>query len=1014
MLKRLSIRYKIGFIALIGFLGFAIYQTATYRLSVDIRDQLQTILTEDFSVLKFANQLQVQFSDLDKGYQSSLAEADPELLRETDAKAMQIRMHFEVLKNKYGIVDPLFTELFRAFDSYASLTSVHTTAVLANTLTYERTLDGYTRVNALREQYNAVQQSFLDERYKSFETQLIAIEQAEEALVRFGLLLGLFLSALLVLLSFYISRRIISAFSNAVNVAEQIASGNLDHPIHNDSEDETGLLLQSLHAMRDVLKSQNEENFNRTKTQNFLGGLNEIMRGDKSLEDLCNAVLAYLAKQLYAQHGALYIFDNTYLVLTAEYARPADSNSPKQFALGETMLGQTAVDREARIVVDIPENYMTIGSGTGKAAPRSIMLVPVVFEDKLIAVIEIAAFQRFSEDDLLLMQRCNDAIAIAINSAQVRFAVADMLEKTQEQTQELQRQRQELALFNQRLEEKTEDLDRQRNQVLQKNQELEESRRELIEKSEALELSGRYKSQFLSTISHELRTPLNSILILSEALVENRQQNLLERDVQHARVIHTAGGELLALINDILDLSKVEEGKMELVIDKIDVADLADSLVQQFEYQARERGLQYQVNIAEDAPAFFYSDKQRLQQIIKNFVSNAMKFTEHGGVFIHIGQPKSASGNTRDTNNTIQISVRDTGVGIEPSKQSLVFEAFKQADGTTSRKFGGTGLGLTISRELAKLLGGKITLYSAGSGKGAEFSLLLPLGDASMINHDDAKLMGIPLPINESAHQLNGREKVLVIEDNPVFQEVLRSVFASNHIDVSIASEGHEALAMLAQDRYDCLIADLNLPDIDGIELLGQVRDLPPYSNTPIIVFTAEDLNSERKQQVMQYANYIASKAPKSVIDVCHMVTQILQQQQKVVYEPGMLAGTTLLLVDDDPRNLYSLCSILDNEGVYVITAKSGAEALSILDEEDTVQLVLLDIMMPEMDGYEVLRRLRQQERYSDLSVIAITAKAMVGDRERCLEEGANAYLAKPIKPKVLLDAIASYIKAPR
>lgn len=1012
MLKRLSIRYKIGFIALIGFLGFAIYQTATYRLSVDVRDQLQTILTEDFSVLKFANEVQVQFSELDKGYQSSLTEADPELLRDTDAKAMQIRMNFELLKNKYGIDDPLFTELFRAFDSYAVLTSAHTAAVLANTLTYERTLDGYAQVNLLRERYNDIHQTFLDERYKSFETQLIAIEQAEEALVNFGLLLGLFLSAVLVLLSFAISRRITRAFSNAVNVAEQIASGNLDHPIHNDSEDETGLLLQSLHAMRDVLKSQNEENYNRAKTQNFLGGLNEIMRGDKSLGDLSSAVLAYLAKQLYAQHGALYIFEGSHLQLTAEYARPANGESPKRFALGETMLGQTAVDREARIITDIPENYMTIGSGTGKAAPRSIMLVPVVFEDKLKAVIEIAAFQRFAEDDLELVERCNDAIAIAINSAQVRFAVADMLERTQEQTQELQRQRQELALFNQRLEEKTEDLDRQRNQVLQKNQELEESRRELIEKSEALELSGRYKSQFLSTISHELRTPLNSILILSEALMENRKDNLLERDVQHARVIHTAGGELLALINDILDLSKVEEGKMELVIDKIEVASLASSLVQQFEYQARERGLQYQVNIADDAPAVFYSDKQRLQQIIRNFVSNALKFTEHGGVYIDIGRPEKIYSSTLDADNSILITVRDTGVGIEPSKQNLVFEAFKQADGTTSRKFGGTGLGLTISRELAKLLGGKITLYSAGSGKGAEFSLLLPLGDASMVKQEGTQFMSKPLALSDSAHQLSGKEKVLIIEDNPVFQEVLRSVFANGKIDVSIAAEGYDALEMLTETPYDCLIADLNLPDIDGVELLGKIRQLPTYSDTPIIVFTAEDVNSERKQQVMQFANYIANKTPQSVIEVCKMVQQILQQQQQLIYKPGMLAGTTLLLVDDDPRNLYSMCSILDNEGIYVITAKSGAEALSILEEESSIQLVLLDIMMPEMDGYEVLQRLREQEKYKNLPVVAITAKAMAGDRERCLQEGANAYLAKPVKPKVLLDTIVSYIKA--
>ena len=1136
MLKRLSIRYKIGFIALIGFIGFFIFQAASYRLSINIRDQMENILAQDFPVLKFSNDVQVSFAELDKLYQASLAEADMDTLLEADAKATQMRMEFERIGERFNANDPTFNELHRIFNEYAHKTSAHTAAVLSRSINYEETLAGYAEVGLLRERYHEVQAKFLEQRYQAFENQLARIEEDENFLVRFGLVLGIILTAILGGVSLVIIRRLIYAFNNAVTVAEQIAGGNLDQEIEVLAQDETGQLMESLHAMRDALKTQNEENHQREKIQNFLAGLNEAMRGDKNLEDLCNDMLDYIASELHAQLGAFYLLELNMLQMTAAYAYPQDDAQPVSFRLGQSIVGQAAMERQPQIITDVPAHYFQVGTGVGRATPRSILLFPVLFEHKLKGLIEIAAFRTFNDDDLMLMQRCNDAIAIAINSAQSRLKVAGMLQQTQEQAQELQHQRHELAEINRKLEERTMDLDEQKNQILQKNTELEESRKELLEKSEALELSGKYKSQFLSTMSHELRTPLNSILILSEALMDNRENHLYSNEVEHARVIHTAGEDLLTLINDILDLSKVEEGKMELVIDAISIHDLAFNLKHQFDYVAAEKGLDYQVNVAEQLPEYFYSDRHRLRQIIKNFISNALKFTHEGGVYVDICRPGTQdipAESPLKPEDALLIRVRDTGVGIEKNKQALVFEAFKQADGTTSRKYGGTGLGLTISKELAKLLGGHINLYSQGSGKGSIFSLLLPLGEAAsvpqhvpLVSEQHAPLP-LPLPevhladeiallagpmffpafieqaekyklplrlfatVDELRLYLQNRkpravligqphldalpaevvqqlaksqqlflqseertdleafnylplrndpavaqslannfsrglhapcEKVLVIEDNRVFHEVVRSVFSRNQLAVTLVETGGEALEALSEHLYDYLVVDLNLPDIHGVELISLIRKLPPYRHARIVLFTAEDLGTEQLQQIQPLVNDVVTKSPTAISEICQDAKAYIQRraenpwcelldgelEQK--YQPGALNGRLILLVDDDMRNLYSITTALEVEGLRVMSAQSGQEALTLLADNSDIDLMLLDIMMPEMDGYQVLQQLRQQSQWQQLPVVALTAKAMVGDREKCLAAGASAYLSKPVDVQVLLQMILNLL----
>jgi signal transduction histidine kinase/CheY-like chemotaxis protein/HAMP domain-containing protein len=1147
MLNRLSIRYKIGLIALIGLLGFVVFQTASYRLSISLRDQMQSMIVEDFALLQFPNEVQANFSELDKLYQAALAESDMDTLLEADAKAAEMQSRFQAIKTLYRLNDRHYINLMSSFDAYIARASSHSAAVITETLDYDSTLSGYEEMNLLRDNYRKTEKGFIAERYKMFEEELRSIERQQAFFVMFGLALGVVLSVILIAFSLFITRRLINAFSNAVMVAEQIAKGNLDQRIETVAQDETGHLITSLTVMRDVLKSQKEEDLHREQMQNFLAGLNEVMRGDKSLEELSSLVLDYLINELHSYRGVVYWFEENHLKCMAANPLSLTDSVKTILQLDEGSIGLAAKGQRVQIINDTSLLNNPLGNGSTDLIQESILLFPLVFEGHLKAIFVMGSKKCFIEEDLLLIQRCNDAVAIAFNSAQSRFKVASMLHQTQQQADELKRQRQELALFNRQLEEKTFYLDSQRNEILEKNRELELSGHELIEKSKALELSGRYKSQFLSTMSHELRTPLNSILILSDALMENRNAHLDERELQHVQVINNAGADLLSLINDILDLSKVEEGKMEIVIDEIATDELVGNFTEQFYYIAKEKGLEFVVTVAPDAPPVFYTDRHRLKQIIKNFISNALKFTEMGGVYLDILPPdaefKKQYGD-RINENSLLFRVRDTGVGIEKNKQAMVFEAFKQADGTTSRKYGGTGLGLSISLALAKLLGGDIVLQSEGEGKGSSFTLIVQTASAesciadaekkdissllenqqyghsanslklagfrvsdefllliadkdiaeaiiqaaarysvdcqwekswellekllekqnysiafvvfSLLGEDPLKKISylrervdnlyVVAPANQQdaithagchfvpdfkekedisalilqviEFQQTHSSKVLVIEDNPVFQQVLRTVFTSHQLNVTIASDGKQALEYMQMTAFDCLIVDLNLPDYQNTELLQKIRANVLYQTQPIIVFTAEDLSVERQKDIKRYASQILLKTPNIIVSLYENVKQLIHQQKHSAlifgsdvsvqgrYSAEILRGKCLLLVDDDARNIYSMSAMLESEGIKILSAKSGKEALVILKNNLQIDMVLLDIMMPEMDGYEVLRIMRQDTVLKDLPVITVTAKAMMGDKEKCLAAGATDYLSKPVNKQILLSHI--------
>jgi len=721
--------------------------------------------------------------------------------------------------------------------------------------------------------------------------------------------------------------------------------------------------------------------------------------------------------------------------------------------------------------------------------------------------------------------------------------------------------RQRLIGINSTLENHGVTLDLQNREIVLKNKELERSKRVLLQKSLELEASGRYKSEFLSTMSHELRTPLNSILILSRALMENRSGHLSAKEVEHAGVVHSAGTDLLNLINDILDLSKVESGKLELVYETIALADVARELERQFMYIARDRSLDFRVTIAPDLPETIEVDIHRLNQILKNFISNALKFTSRGGIYVDFSRPHSPYLSLEPhlgEQHAIVIAVRDTGIGIPKNKQQIIFEAFKQADGTTSRKFGGTGLGLTISRQLAAVMQGEIAVHSLGDGSGSTFALILPetppheeriflpddeqriaapsevaANSAARFDHaepcdrllvveDDAlfanilrelileeKLQGdvvhngedclhylerfapralildlslpdmngwailesirlsprlhhLPvyivsaLPEQHRAESLGVRrfiekpasqavlqemfegirqqmarnkKTILIVEDNPELRNLLSEQFAERGLETAFAQTGMAALHLLADNRYDCFIVDLQLPDQDGRELLKILRAAPGNENTPIIVFTAMSLDPETEFEIGRYADQVIVKAPQALEHLIETTAWFLHQSAvtrpeaatasalddplfqtgnaapESTFAPlreylpcpeGALSGHRILLVDDDMRNVYSMCAVLDGLGVAVDVAASGKEALEKLSADAAIELVLLDIMMPEMDGYETVQRLRQLG-LSRLPVIALTAKAMAEDRKRCLDAGASDYVTKPV-----------------
>lgn len=750
---------------------------------------------------------------------------------------------------------------------------------------------------------------------------------------------------------------------NVVTQADSIAEGDYSIEIQPHSEqDELGT---ALHKMTNALKNMVADYEERNLLKSAGMELNDRMRGEQDTGELAQNIITYICEHISAKIGALYIVEKDMLSMAGSYAYQKINEQFKAFEFNEGLVGQAAREKKRILVTDIPDDYIKIESGLGNALPRHIVLAPFLFEETVKGVIELGSFSEFSELDLTFLDQASDNIAIAVNSAQSRNKMESLFEQTKEQAEELQAQQEELRQTNEELEEQTQILEEQKEKIQKTNLELNSARKLLEKKAGDLEISSQYKSEFLANMSHELRTPLNSILLLSKLLYDNKKGSLTKKQVEFAQTIYSSGSDLLALINEILDLSKIESGRVELSIDDMNLADFAASMEQRFQPIAVEKDLNFNIKVADNLPAHIRTDHQRISQIVKNFLSNAFKFTSKGEIKLKIERPDTKTNLSKsglDPEKVIAISVSDSGIGIAKDKFKLIFEAFKQADGTTSKKYEGTGLGLSISKELAGYLGGEIHLESE-EGKGSVFTLYLPekieskiITKKTSLKKDDQKIQPKNKQTSESEslniikddrRELSPEDKsILIIEDDPEFAKILCDLSREKGFKILVAGDGETGLHLADYYKPSAIMLD------------------------------------EEKQKIL-----------------------------KMIHNKGAIfKNKKILLVDDDMRNVYAITNLLEEKGMHVLAGKNGREGLNQLNNNPDVDLVLIDIMMPEMNGYEAIREIRKQHKFKDLPVIALTAKAMKGDRAKCIEAGANEYLAKPVDTDKLLSMLRVWL----
>ena len=954
------------------------------------------------------------------------------------------------------------------------------------------------------------------------------------------------------------------SFREITENANNVASG--DYATDLTPRSVKDILGNSLKKMTRSLRettAANEKHNWLTAGQNQL---NSTLKGDQSIEELASNTISFLCAYLKANIGAIYQFNDkeSALMLSGQYAFLSPEETIRKFTLNEGMIGQVAREQKQISLTDLTENQIRITSSVINAKPKHLLITPFLFEGKTVGVIEIGSLNEFSEKEKEFINTSMDSIAISVNSAISRKRIQELLEETQVQTEELQSQQEEMKQMNEELEEQTQNLKQQQEELQMTNEELEEqtqsleeknkeveaSKYDIEQKTKQLEISSRYKSEFLANMSHELRTPLNSLLILSKDLSENRKKNLDSIQVESAEIIYKSGADLLVLINEVLDLSKIEAGKMSINIEKVSLRDFTGDLIRNFKHHAEQKGLRLTCKLDKELPESIRTDSQRLNQILKNLLSNAIKFTEKGSVRISID---------RYTESTIIISVTDTGIGIQEEKQMAVFEAFQQAEGGTSRKYGGTGLGLSISRELAKLLGAEIKL-SSKLNEGSTFSLIIPLeihqeieperteivkpvlykprsenstnylnypaiGDdrnsitsddkVVLIIEDDLKFASILLkqannkgfkclsavtgedglllaakyqpkaiildmnlpgmnghhvllelkanpsvrhipvhiisanerslePIKEGAVEylmkpVNKQEleetfnrienfvsrkikNLLIIEDNENSRKAMRILIGNGDVKCFEAGTGQDALNIYEQNQIDCIILDIGLPDMSGFDLIHKLENIKSKNIPPVIVYTGKELTKEENNELQKYAESIIIKGVKSeerlldetALFLHRTISNLPKSKQEMIYnlhdKEAVFHSKKILLADDDMRNVFALSQILKERGMEIIKAENGKNALEMLDSHPDIDLVLMDIMMPEMDGYEAMRRIRTQERFRNLPVIALTAKAMKDDKQKCIDAGANDYIAKPIDIERLLSLMRVWL----
>jgi HAMP domain-containing protein/signal transduction histidine kinase/CheY-like chemotaxis protein len=1005
------------------------------------------------------------------------------------------------------------------------------------------------------------------------------------------------------------------------DVSTAVTSGDLTRSIAVEAKGEVAELKDNINQMISNLRGTTERNAEQDWLNSNLARFSGMMQGQRDLKTVSRLIMSEVTPLVAAHHGAFFVAEHAAgeeldaLQLVSSYGYKQRKAISNRFKFGEAIVGQAALERKSILIDQAPEDYIRITSGLGESAPANIVVIPVIFEEQVMAVIELASFKPFTQVQQAFLDQLAETVGVVLNTIQANSRTEELLQQSQTLTQELQSQseelqaqqeelkrsnaeleeqaaslkaseellqsqQEELQQTNEELEEKAALLEEQNKRIEIKNQEIELARAALEEKAEQLALSSKYKSEFLANMSHELRTPLNSLLILAKLLAENPDGNLTEKQIEFSQTIHQAGTDLLELISDILDLSKVEAGKMDVHPVEVSVADALAALERSFAPLAEQKGLSFELDFAENAVPTMVTDEQRLQQVLKNLLSNAFKFTDEGGVVLRVASAdpalQFASETLAKAEHVIAFSVLDTGIGIPADKLRLIFEAFQQADGTTSRRYGGTGLGLSISREIARLLGGEIRVESAPS-KGSAFTLYLPdryaepahiPGAAELLQELAPDLapaiaaltrngsgglgpeleaaLQLPGDLDDDRNALeDGDRVVLIVEDDPTFagtvldiarergfkglvalrgdtglalahefkpdaivldmalpvidgwgvldrlkshpatrhipvhivsgsdelqpalkagavatlqkpatkealdeafgsiqtfierdvrrllvvdddelqrQTIIELVGGDGDVDIDAVGSSEEALALLEEGTYDCMVLDLKLPKMTGFTLLEKVKSDERHNRLPVIVYTGADLTRREETRLRRYAETIVVKdarSPERLLDetslFLHRVESKLPAEKRRMLEQVHSADAVfhhkkVLVVDDDVRNVFALTSVLEANGMEVLFAENGLDGIATLKANPDVSIVLMDVMMPELDGYETTRAIRQLEGFERLPVISLTAKAMKGDRERSIASGASDYITKPVDTDQLLSLMRVWL----
>lgn len=995
--------------------------------------------------------------------------------------------------------------------------------------------------------------------------------------------------------------QMLESLKEVVSKARQIAKGDYTGEILPRSKSDE--LAFSLNQMTAALRTATNQNIIQNRLKTAQNELNEKMRGDLILEEMTKNVITFIAKFTNAQIGAIYLNneDEKGYQLVGSFAYLHRKGSKTFFNYGEGLIGQAAMEREMITFSELPDDYVRITSGIGDAIPKHILISPFIYEGKTIGVIELGAINEFSSESYEFLNMVMENIAISVVSANNRVKMTKLLEVTSNQAEELQvqqeelkqtneeleaqtvalkrseeylqSQQEELRVINEELEEKTRNLEKQKDQMEKQNGDLEKTRLDLEKKAQELEITNKYKSEFLANMSHELRTPLNSLLILSQTLMENREKNLDDQQVKSAEIIYNSGNDLLNLINDILDLSKIESGKTNISLGNVNINQFTASVRDYFERMIKDKGLKFNVHVAADLPQTIVTDEQRVNQILRNLMSNAVKFTEKGEISLTIFKPEAGEDLSRSglkPEESIAFSVKDTGIGIPTNKQLEIFEAFQQVDGSISRKYGGTGLGLSITRELTKILGGEIKL-SSELGKGSEFIIYLPLhfkekqmpgqtkepvarvsslesvpetkpiaiskptpvkksvpeviipDDRTSISRNDISiliieddvtfaqtlarickdkgfknlitstgeegielakqylpkgiLLDISLPgingwdvldtLKNNAetrhipvHIISGFEEtieaynkgaigfltkpvtkqklesaidqiqgyvskkikdLLLIEDDKNLQLSIKTLLSAKDIVIDESTTAKEAIEKISNRNYDCIVLDLGLPDMSGFEMLKKLEE-EKIKIPPIVVYTGKEISPQENEELQQYTQSIIIKGVKSeerlldetALFLHRVVDEMPERQKKMLVnlydKDQMFRGKNVLIVDDDMRNVFAITKVLEASHMKVFMAPNGEKALEALEKNSNIDLVLMDIMMPIMDGYQTMNRIRKNKKFDKLPIIALTAKAMKEDRDKAIAAGANDYLSKPVELQKLFNLMRIWL----